>query len=88
MVSIAVETFGSWGPTGLKFIKEIGRKIREKTGNKKLKLGSVGGPVIQANGRLKFEDDFRKVCYNSLHSEPASLLSLPTVWGNPGMAKC
>ena len=33
-VSIAVETFGSWGPRGLKFIKEIGRKIQEKTGNK------------------------------------------------------
>jgi hypothetical protein len=24
-----------------------------------LKLGSVVGPVIQANGRLKFEDDLR-----------------------------
>ena len=23
------------------------------------KLGSVGGPVIQANGRLTFEDDLR-----------------------------
>ncbi len=33
-VPIAVETFGSWGPKGLKFIKEIGKKIRDKTGNK------------------------------------------------------
>ena len=33
-VPIAVETFGSWGPRGLKFIKEIGKKIKEKTGNK------------------------------------------------------
>ena len=33
-VPIAVETFGSWGPKGLKFIKEIGKKIQEKTGNK------------------------------------------------------
>ena len=33
-VPIAVETFGSWGPRGLKFIKEIGSKIKEKTGNK------------------------------------------------------
>ena len=33
-VPIAVETFGSWGPRGLKFIKEIGRKIQGKTGNK------------------------------------------------------
>jgi predicted glycosyl hydrolase (DUF1957 family) len=31
----AVETFGSWGPRGLKFVKEIVRKIQEKTGNKK-----------------------------------------------------
>ena len=33
-VPIAVETFGSWGPIGFKFIKDIGRKIQEKTGNK------------------------------------------------------
>ena len=33
-VPIAVETFGLWGPRGLKFVKEIGRKIQEKTGNK------------------------------------------------------
>ena len=33
-VPIAVETFGLLGPRGLKFIKEIGRKIKEKTGNK------------------------------------------------------
>jgi hypothetical protein len=33
----------------------------------------------------------QEVCYTSLHSEPASALSLPTVWslwGNPGMARC
>ena len=24
-----------WGPRGLKFVKEIGKKIQEKTGNKK-----------------------------------------------------
>ena len=33
-VPIAVKSFGSWGPRGLKFIKEIGRKIKEKSGNK------------------------------------------------------
>ena len=27
-----------------------------------LKLGSVAGPVIQANGRLSFEDDLRCGC--------------------------
>ena len=29
-----LKTFGLWGPRGLKFVKEIGRKIQEKTGNK------------------------------------------------------
>ena len=29
-----LKTFGSWGPRDLKFVKEIGRKIQEKTGNK------------------------------------------------------
>ena len=33
-IPIAVESFGSWGQRGMKFIKEIGRKIREKTGDK------------------------------------------------------
>ena len=33
-VPIALETFGAWGQTGLKFIKEIGRKITEKTNDK------------------------------------------------------
>ena len=55
-------------------------------------LGSVAGPVIQANGRLTFEDDLgQEACYDSLHSEPTSALGLPTVWspwGNPGMVRC
>ena len=32
---IEIETFGAWGQTGLKFIKEIGRKITEKANDKK-----------------------------------------------------
>ena len=31
---IAIETYGSWGPESLKFIKEVGRKIQEITGEK------------------------------------------------------
>jgi hypothetical protein len=38
-----VETFGLWGPWGLKFVKELGRKIKEKTGNK-----NATSHVIQA----------------------------------------
>ena len=34
LVSIAVESFGLWGPRELKFIREMGRKIKEETGNK------------------------------------------------------
>ena len=48
-------------------------------------LGSDVGPEIQANGRLTFEDDLRSG--GLLHSKPASVLGLPTIWslwGNPG----
>ena len=34
-------------------------KLEFKIFNLLLKLGSVAGPVIQANGRLTFEDDLR-----------------------------
>ena len=33
--------------------------IKDTKDKVKLKLGSVAGPVIQANGRLIFEDDLR-----------------------------
>ena len=32
---IGVETFGSWGPEGIKLIKSIGRKVMEVTGEKR-----------------------------------------------------
>ena len=31
---VANETMGSWGPSGLKFVKDIGQKIQECTGEK------------------------------------------------------
>ena len=34
-VPLAVETMGSWGQLGLKFIKEVGRKIQDISGEKK-----------------------------------------------------
>ena len=34
MIPIAIETFGAWGPEGLSFIKNIGQKIKQLTGNK------------------------------------------------------
>ena len=35
MVPVAMETFGSWGPSGLKFLKDIGARIALATGEKK-----------------------------------------------------
>lgn len=35
LVPVAVETFGSWGPRGLKFIQQIGSKIEKITGDKR-----------------------------------------------------
>ena len=34
-IPIAIETFGAWGPEGLCFIKNIGQKIKQLTGNKR-----------------------------------------------------
>ena len=34
-VPVATETYGAWGPQGLKLIKEIGKKIREVTHEKR-----------------------------------------------------
>ena len=63
---------------------QTGQSISYKCVNQfLLKLGSVAGPVIQANGRLAFEDDLRsggRLCFH--YSEPASALSLPTVWSH------
>ena len=36
-IPVAMETFGSWGPSGLKFITEIGARIALATGEKKSK---------------------------------------------------
>ena len=49
-----------------------------------MKLGSVAGPVIQANGRLSFEDDLRSAFITVFHSESGSALSLLTVWLSGG----
>ena len=35
ILPIATETLGSWGPMGLKFVREIGGRIAEATGEKK-----------------------------------------------------
>ena len=32
---VAMETMGSWGPAGLAFVKEIGQRIQECTGEKR-----------------------------------------------------
>ena len=49
------------------------------------KLGSVAGPVIQANGRLSFEDDLRSGCLQTMtiakHNQP-----IPKLFGNRPLA--
>ena len=37
VIPVAMETLGSWGPQGLKFIKDIGSRIAEATGEKRSK---------------------------------------------------
>ena len=38
MVPVAVETLGSWGPSGLKFIEDIGSRISAVTWQKRSKF--------------------------------------------------
>ena len=35
VITVANETLGSWAPMGLKFVKEIGSRITETTGEKR-----------------------------------------------------
>ena len=52
------------------------------------KLGSVAGPVIQANGRLTFEDDLRSgglLCFISMNASVRTELADSMVTpGEPG----
>merc|ERR1711993_96879 len=34
-IPIGLETYGSWGPEGLKLIKTIGKKLKEETGERR-----------------------------------------------------
>ena len=34
-IPIGMETYGSWGPEGLKLIKTIGKKLKEETGERR-----------------------------------------------------
>ena len=34
-IPVATETMGSWGPAGLSFVKEIGQRITDCTGDKR-----------------------------------------------------
>ena len=37
VIPVAMETLGSWGPRGLKFIRDIGSRIADATGEKRSK---------------------------------------------------
>ena len=57
-------------------------------------MGPLCGPVIQANGRLTFEDDLRSgglLCFISINASVRTELadSMVTLHrGNPGVARC
>ena len=65
------------------------RNLQEQVKKRKhSQLGSVAGPVIQANGRLTFEDDLRSgglLCFISInasvHTELVNSMVTP---GEPG----
>ena len=53
-------------------------------------LGSVAGPVIQANGRLTFEDDFRSgglLCFTLMNASVCTELANSMVQGNLGVTR-
>ena len=64
-VPVAIETFGVWGDMGMEFIKEVGRKIMEQTGEKRATsflFQSIGVAVQRGNslsvlGTLKQEEN-------------------------------
>ena len=59
---------------------------------RKEELGSVAGPVIQANGRLTFEDDLKSgglLCFISMNvSVRTELVNSMVTPGNPGVTRC
>ena len=69
-----------------KIVKSIG--INAKKSILHVKLGSVVGPVIQANGRLTFEDDLRSgglLCFISMNASVRTELANSMVTpGEPG----
>ena len=84
-VPIAIETFGSWGKAGLKLIKEIGRKITEKTGKKPLQVTLCKQYLCQSRGETlpaKWEHSVLKETWKniltSLSPNPSPKISLLT----------
>ena len=60
---IAIETLGSYGPHALGFIKDIGRRIQESTGEKRATsyLMQTIGIAIQLGNSLGTVKDSRKM---------------------------
>ena len=56
MVAVAKETFGSWGPSGLKFLKDIGAKMALATGEKKsISMACQRGNIIVLSTKKLYE---------------------------------
>ena len=69
---VGIKTYGAYGPQAIKLIEQIGKKYRKLLLKNFLlfissrvslymaiQKGNKLGPVIQANGRMTFEDDLR-----------------------------
>ena len=66
-VAVVIETLGTWGPAGLSFVKEIGRRITQVTGDERaaeflrqrLSLAVQRGNAASVLGTFGFSSDLR-----------------------------
>ena len=71
IVPVATETMGTWGKVGLKFLKDLGKKIIEATGEKKstcylfqaLSMANQIGNVASIKGSIPDSKTMDEVFY-------------------------
>ena len=70
-VPIALETLGTWGKEGLKFLKELGARIAEETGEKRAKtflfqslsIANQRGNAINISGTVSNAKQLDEIYY-------------------------
>ena len=71
IIPVATETMGSWGNMGLKFLKEIGKRIIEQTGEKRstcylfqvLSMATQMGNVASIRGSMPDSESMTEIIY-------------------------